>query len=75
MSNGLTEAPSTQEIQDVITELEQYRARIFEETLTVAKKAKLPKKMVLEQLENNPDVVKIDTAVAQLKAQLSGANG
>ncbi|WP_017326207.1 hypothetical protein [Synechococcus sp. PCC 7336] len=74
MSNGVKAAPSAREIQEVIAELEQYRARIYEDTLAVAKKAKLPKKMVMQQLENHPDVVKIDAAVTQLKTQLSASD-
>ncbi len=71
MSNSVQALPSPEEIQTVIAELEAYRARIFDETIAVAKKAKLPKKLVLEQLEKNPDVVKIDGALNQLKAQLA----
>ena len=73
MSNSVQAPPTPDEIQTVIAELQAYRERIYEETLTVAKKAKLPKKLVLEQLEKNPDVVKIDAAVKQLQAQLDAA--
>ncbi|MEL7083996.1 MAG: hypothetical protein AAGM36_05815 [Cyanobacteria bacterium J06597_1] len=71
MSNSVQALPTPEEIQSMIAELEAYRARIFDETIAVAKKAKLPKKLVIEQLEKNPDVVKIDGALTQLKAQLA----
>lgn len=71
MSNSVQALPTPEEIQSMIAELEAYRARIFDETIAVAKKAKLPKKLVLEQLEKNPDVIKIDGALVQLKAQLA----
>ena len=71
MSNSVQALPTPEEIQSMIEELEAYRTRIFDETIAVAKKAKLPKKLVLEQLEKNPDVVKIDGALVQLKAQLA----
>ncbi|MGK7909910.1 MAG: hypothetical protein AB4050_00270 [Synechococcus sp.] len=71
MSNSVQALPTPEEIQSMIAELEAYRTRIFDETIAVAKKAKLPKKLVLEQLEKNPDVVKIDSALVQLKAQLA----
>ncbi len=70
MSNSVQAPPTPDEIQSVIEELEAYRARIFDETIAVAKKAKLPKKLVLEQLEKNPDVVKIDGALRELRAQM-----
>ena len=70
MSNSVQALPTPEELQSMIAELEAYRARIFDETIAVAKKAKLPKKLVLEQLEKNPDVIKIDGALVQLKAQL-----
>ena len=71
MSNSVQALPTPEEIESMIAELEAYRTRIFDETISVAKKAKLPKKLVLEQLEKNPDVVKIDGALTQLKAQLA----
>lgn len=71
MSNSVQALPTPEELQSMISELEAYRTRIFDETIAVAKKAKLPKKLVLEQLEKNPDVVKIDGALVQLKAQLA----
>lgn len=70
MSNSVEALPTPEEIKSLIAELEAYRARIFDETIAVAKKAKLPKKLVLEQLEKNPDVVKIDGALVQLRSQL-----
>ncbi len=42
-----TSAPTTQEIEAVINELEQYRERIVNETIEMAKKVKMPKARVM----------------------------
>lgn len=58
-----------QEIADVISQLEQYRARLVDDFTTTAKKAKLPKSMVVAQLKTHPEIVKIDTSLAKLRGQ------
>lgn len=61
------EAPSQEEIAGVIAELEQYRDRLVEDFTNTAKKAKLPKSMVMAQLKSHPEIVKIDASLAQLR--------
>ncbi len=60
---------TSQEIADVISQLEQYRARLVDDFTTTAKKAKLPKSMVMAQLNTHPEIVKIDTSLAKLRRQ------
>ncbi len=59
---------STQDIAEVIAELEQYRDRLIEESTETAKKAKLTKSALMAQLE--PELQKIETALTQLRTQL-----
>ncbi|NEP10703.1 MAG: hypothetical protein F6K14_10895 [Symploca sp. SIO2C1] len=54
-------------IAEVITELEEYRERLVKDMTTVAKKAKLPRSKLEEQLK--PDLTKIDTALENLRTQ------
>ena len=62
--------PSKEDVASVIAELEQYRARLVEDFTTTAKKAKLPKSMVMAQLKSHPEIVKIDAALAKLKGEM-----
>ncbi|MEM8504428.1 MAG: hypothetical protein AAF716_14900 [Cyanobacteria bacterium P01_D01_bin.1] len=62
-------APSEQEVADVIAELEQYKARLIEDFTATAKKAKLPKSLVMSQLESHPEILKIDASLAQLRGE------
>ncbi|MDJ0687308.1 MAG: hypothetical protein QNJ41_02250 [Xenococcaceae cyanobacterium MO_188.B32] len=55
------------ELAEVITEFEQYRERLLTETMAAAKKAKLPQKTALAQLE--PQLAKIDTTLEKLREQ------
>jgi phage shock protein A len=57
------------EVSEVIEQLEQYRNRLVEEFMTAAKKAKLPKSLATAQLEQHPEIVKIDASLAQLREQ------
>ena len=60
--------PATaEELAEVITEFEQYRERLLNETMVAAKKAKLPQKTALAQLE--PQLAKIDTTLERLREQ------
>lgn len=69
MSDTPTNQPaSTQDIAAVITELEQYRDRLIEESTETAKKAKMTKSALMAQIE--PELQKIDTALTQLRTQL-----
>lgn len=62
-----THSPSSEEVADVIADLEKYRQRLMEDFMATAKKAKLPKSMVTAQLENHPEIRKIDASLAQLR--------
>ena len=68
-TNESSVAPSQQEVADVIAELEQYKARLIEDFTATAKKAKLPKSMVMSQLENHPEILKIDASLARLRGE------
>ncbi|MEM6450573.1 MAG: hypothetical protein AAF703_09695 [Cyanobacteria bacterium P01_D01_bin.105] len=68
------ENPSQAEIASVIAELEQYRDRLIEDFTNTAKKAKLPKSMVMAQLKNHPEIVKIDASLAQLRGAAPNQN-
>ena len=59
---------STQDITEVIAELEQYRDRLIEESTETAKKAKMTKSALMAQIE--PELQKIDTALTHLRTQL-----
>ena len=59
---------STQDIAEVIAELEQYRDRLIEESTETAKKAKLTKSALEAQLA--PELEKIETALTQLRLQI-----
>lgn len=61
--------PSPEEIAGVIAELEQYRDRLVEDFTNTAKKAKLPKSMVMAQLKTHPEIVKIEASLAQLRGE------
>lgn len=63
-----TAPATTQDIAEVIAELEQYRDRLIEESTETAKKAKLTKSMLTAQLD--PELAKIETALAQLRSQI-----
>jgi hypothetical protein len=68
-SSASGDSPSAQEVADVIAELEQYRSRLIDDFTTTAKKAKLPKSMVMAQLESHPEIVKINASIAQLRGE------
>ena len=63
-----TNKPATaEELAAVIIEFEQYRERLLNETMAAAKKAKLPQKTALAQLE--PQLAKIDLTLEKLREQ------
>ncbi|MFN6559383.1 MAG: hypothetical protein RMY28_006195 [Nostoc sp. ChiSLP01] len=66
---------TTQDIAEVIAELELYRERLVQETTETAKRAKLMRVSVMAKLE--PELAKIDAALQELRNQqatLSGSN-
>ncbi|MGK7872848.1 MAG: acetyltransferase [Xenococcaceae cyanobacterium] len=71
----MSETPETQvsveEIESVIGELEQYRERIVNDALQIAKKVKLSKKVAMEHLEANPEIIQIDAALEKLRTEQS----
>ncbi|MDY6939183.1 MAG: hypothetical protein SWY16_16125 [Cyanobacteriota bacterium] len=73
--SAAAEQVTAEELVEIIQEFEQYRERLLEETMTTAKRAKLPKSVVMKQLE--PELAKIDAALQELRnrqAALSAAN-
>ncbi|NES21518.1 MAG: hypothetical protein F6K41_21950 [Symploca sp. SIO3E6] len=54
-------------IAETITELEQYQERLLNDIPKVAKKAKVPKSKLEEQLK--PELTKIDAALENLRNQ------
>lgn len=72
MSETSTPAPApttAEEIETLIHEFEQYRERLVNDTLTTARKAKLPKSTVMAQLE--PELARIDGALEALRQKQS----
>ncbi len=64
-----------EELAEVIQEFEQYRERLLNDTIETAKKAKLSKKQVMEQLQ--PQLDQIDSKLEALRNQytiLTGGN-
>lgn len=70
MTDSMEKTDNNQEIIEVITEFEQYRERLINETMETAKKAKLMKKTVMAQLE--PELERIDAIIQNLRMQLEG---
>ncbi|NJK60998.1 MAG: hypothetical protein HC918_13175 [Oscillatoriales cyanobacterium SM2_1_8] len=69
----MSQAPITpEELAEAIAELETYRERLVNDTLTVAERAKVLKAKALAQIE--PDLTKIDATLAQLRAQHAQTN-
>ncbi|MGI0492980.1 hypothetical protein ACN4EG_14455 [Alkalinema pantanalense CENA528] len=66
-SETTTLQATAEELSEVITELEQYRERLLNDTIETAKRAKLMKAAVMAQLE--PELAQIDATLAQLRQQ------
>ena len=65
-----TQAPaSAEEVAEIIAGLEQYRQRIIDDTLEMAKRVKVPKKQVMAQLENHPEIAKIDAILEDIRSR------
>ncbi|MDJ0602012.1 MAG: hypothetical protein QNJ37_24620 [Crocosphaera sp.] len=58
---------TAEDLAEVIEQFEQYRERLLSETMTTAKRAKLPKKTVMAQIE--PELAKIDATLLSLRQQ------
>ena len=63
------DAPTLEELEATIAELETYRERFVNDTLSLAKRARISKKEAQEQLANHPEMAKIDAALGNLRAQ------
>jgi capsule polysaccharide export protein KpsE/RkpR len=59
--------PTAQELTEIITELEQYRERLVNDTLAAAQKAKVMKSAVMAKLE--PELATIDASLQSLRDQ------
>lgn len=62
-------APTIEELEATIAELETYRERFVNDTLALAKRARISKKEAQEQLAEHPEMAKIDAALGNLRAQ------
>ena len=58
------------EIKEVLKELDEFRAKIVDQSTGLAKKVKAKPKDLQKALENHPDIIKIDQAKEQLEAEL-----
>ncbi|TYQ23517.1 hypothetical protein PseudUWO311_22300 [Pseudanabaena sp. UWO311] len=68
--NSIAEA-TPQELAEMISELEQFRERIVNDTLATAQRAKIMKSQALATLE--PNLAKIDTTLQTLRQHQSKA--
>jgi len=66
--NSIADA-TPQELAEMISELEQFRERIVNDTLATAQRAKIMKSQALATLE--PNLAKIDTTLQTLRQQQS----
>lgn len=66
VDSAANDLPETVEsLSEMIDECQQYRDRLVNDTVAAAKRAKLPKSAVMQQLE--PELAKLDGALAELK--------
>lgn len=56
-------------LAEVIAELEEYRSRIINDTMAMAKRAKVLKVKALENIENHPEITKIDAMLTELQSR------
>lgn len=68
--NSIADA-TPQELAEMISELEQFRERIVNDTLATAQRAKIMKSQALANLE--PNLAKIDSTLQTLRQQQSKA--
>lgn len=69
MSETTQKPASAEDIAETIAGLEQLRQRTIDDTLKMAKLVKLPKKVVMAQLDQHPDILKIDAELERLRSQ------
>jgi hypothetical protein len=63
----LSEQVDPEELTEIIAELEQYRERLVNDTLSMAQRAKVMKKQALANLE--PSLAQIDATLEALRQQ------
>lgn len=69
--NEVVNQPASQaEIEAVIVELEQYRQRLVNDIINMGKKIKLSQKKVEQNINEHPEINKIDQILQQLRAQI-----
>lgn len=66
LTSSISQA-TPQELTEIIAELEQYRERLVNDTLSMAERAKVMKKQALASLE--PSLAKIDATLQALRQQ------
>ncbi len=69
MTETANSTVTPEQLAELIAEFEQYRDRLFNETMASAKKAKLSKKVAMAQLQ--PQLDHIDSKLEQLRNQYS----
>lgn len=62
-----------EELTEIIAELEQYRERLVNDTLSMAQRAKIMKAQALASLQ--PQLNQIDGTIAALRQQQAAATG
>ena len=67
MNDSANSTVTAEDLAEVIAEFEKYRDRLVNDTVETAKKAKISKKVVMEQLQ--PQLDQIDTKLEALRAQ------
>ena len=72
MTETANSTVTPEQLAELITEFEQYRDRLYNETMASAKKAKLPKKVAMAQLQ--PQLDQIDGKLEQLRNQYATFN-
>ena len=72
MTEASNSTVTPEQLAEVIAEFEQYRDRLYNETMATAKKAKLSKKVAMAQLQ--PQLDQIDSKLEQLRNQYSTVN-
>lgn len=66
-------APSADEVEAVIAELETYRQRLVDDTMDIARKIKLPKKAAQAQVDKNPEIAKVTQMIQGLRDRQANA--
>ncbi|HIK37503.1 MAG TPA: acetyltransferase [Geminocystis sp. M7585_C2015_104] len=70
MNEVVNQPVSQAEIEAVIVELEQYRQRLINDIINMGKKIKLSHKKVEQNINEHPEINKIDQILKQLRAQI-----